>query len=130
MTEAGWAIARATCGIGNDVKDDVVGVSRVADEERSRTRNGRSRTSLCHAIQVEIVADAPRDVVIGARRIPADAKPTHNLRSHVIESKAATEHIRPANLLAHQWVVGLPEILRRSLVGLGGRRWSDAVLSP
>ena len=95
--------------------------STVTGEERRGTRNSQRRPGCSHAIQMEKVADAPRDVVIGARRIPADPNATDKVRSYGIETQAAAEHIHASNFLADERIVGLPEILRRSLVGLGGR---------
>ena len=96
MTEARQAIAGATCGIGGDIEDDVVRVSRVAGEERRGTWNGQSSPSGSHAIQMEKVADAPRDIVIGARRITADSNSTDKVRSCANCRRTSEERVQAA----------------------------------
>src|SRR5438034_9279131 len=77
-----------------DVVDDVVGPARVtADPRRNMVKAQRE-------------ASPPRDVVIRARRVPADAKAT-NEPSAFVKSQAATKHIHAADAPIHHRIVRL-----------------------
>ena len=68
-------------GIGGDVEDDIVRATR-----RYSTRD---------IVQIERMAHFPRDDVVGAGRVPADADGSDELSCRVIERQSAAEDITP-----------------------------------
>src|SRR5437762_15755 len=75
-----------------DVVDDVVRSGRVAAD------------SARHMIQIERVADLPRDHMIGARRVAAHSDGPHKKAAAVVERETAAEYVDASDFLPLEWV--------------------------
>src|SRR3546814_1392982 len=70
-----------------------------------------------HVVQRERVAGLPRDVVVGARGIAADAERAHPRSLRVVQRKAAAEHVHATDPRAHQRILRRAEV--RGSAGVG-----------
>src|ERR1700704_3992182 len=91
LSEAGrvapstFADTRHLPGLWSDVVHDIVRMSRVACKDR-RDAGG-------HVIEIQKMTRPPRDVVIRARCVAADAKTTQQASVGVVESKPAAKYV-------------------------------------
>ena len=92
MTESAGADTRAAVRIRRDVEDDVVRPVRIA----------RHSPDAREVIQAKQVPNAPRDVVISARRVAADADAADQNPSRPVQAEAAAKDVDAADLLAAQ----------------------------
>src|SRR3546814_12226188 len=67
-----------------------------------------------HVVQRERVAGLPRDVVVGARGIAADAERAHPRSLRVVQRKAAAEHVHATDPRAHQRILRRAEEIGRA----------------
>src|SRR3954471_9162685 len=67
-----------------------------------------------NVIQVERMPRLPRDHMVGASSVAADAEPTNDLALSVVERQAAAEDDRASDSFADERIVSLTVILRLS----------------
>ena len=84
------------------------------------TLGAASLLDAAQVIQAQTLANAPRDHVIGAGRIAADAQPADHFLARGEQWQAAAEHVDAADLVTDHRIVGFAEIARRSLIGDAG----------
>jgi len=109
MSESRCAHARHLAGLRRDVEDDVVGMRRITSEDRRRAG--------WHEVKVQTMPSPPRDVVVGARRIAADANRAEEHTGRVVECEAAAEHVDATDAAAHHRIIGLPVVGRAAAIG-------------
>lgn len=105
VAPAARAHTRHLSSLRRDVVDDVVGTGRITADA------GR------HVVQTQGVAGPPRDVVVGARRVAADADPADKLPCRVVQPEAAAKHVDAADAAANHRVIRLPRVRRVAAVG-------------
>ena len=98
MTESAEAFTRPAVRIRRDVENDVVGVGRIGNP-----------TDPSKVIELQEVAQAPRDVVIRAGRVAAESDASEQTLTFAVKSEAAAEDVYAADFLAHQWIVRRPK---------------------
>ena len=73
MPETRLTVSAASRWVGSDIKNNVVRVSCVSGEQAGRPRYCFQSIAFSHVIQIQDVAHAPGDVVVGAGGVSADA---------------------------------------------------------
>ena len=117
--EAGWvtetsrADSGATVRIRRDIEDDIVGTRWVA----------RHAAYAGEVIESQVVANPPRDVVIGAGSIAADTHGTDDPLTRSVQSQTASENIYPANLVPDHRVLRGTDVRRVAAIGVFGIDW-------
>src|SRR3954468_12705120 len=83
-----------------------------------------------NVIQVERMPRLPRDHMVGASSVAADAEPTNDLALSVVERQAAAEDDRASDSFADERIVGLTIVFRLSCedgIRIRGSRHVDSV---
>src|SRR5712692_5110643 len=70
-----------------------------------------------HVVELEVEADLPADIVVGAGRVATHADPTDDVAARVVQRESAPEHVRSADALTHHVILGRP--IARGLPAVG-----------
>ena len=95
MAKSTLADARAAIRIRNNITNDLSG--------RAVARNSADPGQV---IQIQVISRTPRDHVIRARRVSADADRPHHHLPLTIKRESAAEDVPSADFDTHHWVDG------------------------
>ena len=115
MTEAACAITGAAVGIWCDVENDVVRTRGIAGD----SADGRQRAGGGEVVETQKISDAPRDVVVCARRVATQTNSADELMTFCVETQAATKDVYATDFVSDHRV-------GRSAVARRGSRVGDA----
>jgi len=101
MAKAASTYSSSAKRIGSDIEYDIIGTRRIA----------RHTSDTGEMVEAEIVAHAPRDVVVGTRRIAANAHASGNHLAGTIKRQPSTEHINSADLVADHRVLRSTDVV-------------------
>ena len=83
-------------GVGSDIEYDVIGARGIAGDSAHARQ----------MVEPKIVADAPGDIVIGARSVTTDSNSASDYLARTVERESSTEDVDTANLVTHHRILG------------------------
>jgi len=95
MAEAARAVSSSAAWVGGDVENDVIGMCRVPAYS-SDTRQ---------VIQAQIRAGPPRDVMVAAGGISADADGSNYFLASSVKSQSAAENVHASDFASNHGIV-------------------------